>query len=118
LTQADNKVLSILFIIYDPAFFNPPEDDVVEGSGSIESCLARHKTSFRVSDGAVVFSIAQLFNLINNVPHLTDLTTAYISASRLNFKKQIIKDFHIVVNALGFFAAMKSQGVVRGDVST
>jgi hypothetical protein len=40
MAQAGEKVLPVLVVIYDPALFNPPEDNVVEGSWSIESRLA------------------------------------------------------------------------------
>jgi hypothetical protein len=49
ITQPDDKVLPDLVVIHDPALFNPPEHHVVKGSWSIQSRLARHKNSFRVS---------------------------------------------------------------------
>jgi hypothetical protein len=46
MAQAGEKVLPVLVVIYDPALFNPPEDNVVEGTWSIESRLAGHRISF------------------------------------------------------------------------
>jgi hypothetical protein len=68
ITQAGDKVLPILVVIYDPALFSPPEDNVVEGSRSIESRLPGHRTSFGVSDSKIIIFISELFNLVNNVP--------------------------------------------------
>jgi hypothetical protein len=60
--------LTVLVVIDDPAVFNPPEHNVVKGSWSIESCSARPRPSFRVSDSGITSSISQLFNLVNKVP--------------------------------------------------
>ena len=68
MTQAGEKVLSVLVVIYDPALFNPPEDHVVERSWSIESRLAGHRISFEIKDSVIAIPIAELFNSVNNVP--------------------------------------------------
>jgi hypothetical protein len=57
IAQSFDKVLPVLIIIDDPALFSPPEDDVVKGSGSIESRLAWHKSSFRVLDSGIITSL-------------------------------------------------------------
>ena len=68
ITQAGDKVLPILGVIYDSALFNPPKDNVMKRSRSIESRLARHRTSIGTSDSEIIVLIAELFNLVNNVP--------------------------------------------------
>src|SRR4030043_354135 len=68
ITQSLDKVLTVFVVIDDPTLFNPSEDNMVKGSGSIESRLAEHKTSFRASDSAITTCIPYLFNLVNNVP--------------------------------------------------
>jgi hypothetical protein len=69
-TQSLDEVLTVLVVIDDPALFNPSEDNMVKGSGSIESRLAGQKTSFSASESSIRFSISYLFNLVNNVPFL------------------------------------------------
>lgn len=68
ITQPGDKVLPVLVVIYDPALFSPPDDNVMEGSRSIESRLAGHTTFFGVSDSRIIILIPELFNLVNNVP--------------------------------------------------
>jgi hypothetical protein len=48
IAQAFNEVLPVPVIVYDLLLFNPSDDDMVEGSGSIESGLPGHRTSFEV----------------------------------------------------------------------
>jgi hypothetical protein len=68
ITQPGDKVLPVLVVIHDPALFSPPDDNVMEGSRSIESRLAGHRTFFGVSDSRIIILIPELFNLVNNVP--------------------------------------------------
>jgi hypothetical protein len=48
IAQAFNETLPVPVIGYNLLFFNPSDDDMVEGSGSIESGLPGHRTSFEV----------------------------------------------------------------------
>jgi hypothetical protein len=48
IAQAFNEVLPVPVIIHNLPFFNPADDDMVEGPGSIESRLSGHRTSFEV----------------------------------------------------------------------
>jgi len=55
MAQAGEKVLPVLVVIYDSALFNPPEDNVVEGSWSIESRLAGNRISVAFPDSELLF---------------------------------------------------------------
>jgi hypothetical protein len=44
--QSLYKVLSVLVVVYDPPLFNPSEDHMVKGSGSIKSRLAGRISPF------------------------------------------------------------------------
>jgi hypothetical protein len=58
ITQAVDKVFPVFIVINDSPFFNPSEDHVMEGSGSIESRLTGHTTSFWLLNFVMSISIS------------------------------------------------------------
>jgi hypothetical protein len=66
IAQAGYELFPIFVIINDPAPFNSSEDNVMQRTRNIESCLTGHNTTSNISP--IFSSISQLFKIVNNVP--------------------------------------------------
>ena len=62
--------LPVPVVTCDPARFNSTEDNVGEGSWSIESHLAGHETYLGISASGIIALIPELFNPVNNMSPL------------------------------------------------
>jgi hypothetical protein len=59
--QSLDQILSILVIIHDTAFFNPSNDDMMQGTGSIQPGLSGH-----ISSGTLDFQLSYHNNSIQS----------------------------------------------------
>lgn len=64
LAHPGDETFPVDLIIHDAAFLDPPDNDVMQGTWSIESCLPWHRSS----PGKVLGRLAERVTLVNNVP--------------------------------------------------